>query len=249
MKNSIRSKLKKLENFVKRLSRICGLDLRAYHPSRSEAARLGRLLDCNGIDLVLDVGANTGQFAEYLRYVGYTGKIICFEPLSDPYAKLKKLSDNDSGIICAPRMAIGDYDGEVTINIAANHESSSVLKVKEWHSKSELQARFIGCEMVSMRRLDAVVQDYLQGSVRPFLKIDVQGYESRVLDGAAKLLPRLTGLQLELSLMPLYEGELPYRTILDRVEQTGLKLHDLNPCYSDPITGRTLQVDALFFRC
>lgn len=234
---------------VKKIAKLLGVDLRAYHHSRSEAARLGSLLSHYGIDLVLDVGANSGQFAEYLRYVGYKGRIVCFEPLSVPYARLQAMARNDSRIVCAPPMALGDYDGEIIVNKAANHESSSVLRVMEHHAEREPQARFVGCEKVPVRRLDTVVAEYLKDSVRPFLKIDVQGYESRVLDGAAELLPGLTSLQLELSLVPLYEDEPPYRVIIDRVEKAGFALHDLTPCYSDPDTGRTLQVDALFFRC
>jgi hypothetical protein len=81
------------------------------------------------------------------------------------------------------------------------------------------------------------------------LKIDVQGYEPQVLAGAVELLPKLTGLQLELSLAPLYEGERGFSEMIDLVEREGFTLHDLNPCYSDSKTGRTFQVDALFFRC
>lgn len=234
---------------AKKIAKVFGIDLRAYHPSRSEAARLGRLFIHYGVDLVLDVGANSGQFAEYLRYVGYEGRIVCFEPLSEPYAKLHELAKNDTGIVCAPRMALGDYDGEIIINMAANSESSSVLKVIEQHAKREPQTRFVGCEKVPVYRLDTVVPDYIRDYVKPFLKIDVQGYESQVLDGSTELLSKLVGLQLEISLVPLYEGELPYRLLIDQIERAGFLLHDLNPCYSDAGSGRTMQVDALFFRC
>lgn len=234
---------------VKSIVKKIGVDLRAYHPSRSEAARLGRLLNHYGVDLVLDAGANSGQFAEYLRYVGYTGRIVCFEPLVEPYRQLRKLAARDQGITCAPPMALGEFDGEINIHVAANHESSSVLRLMELHAGTERQMRPVDCRTVPLHRLDSVAQEYLQGAIRPFLKIDVQGYEAKVLEGAAKLLPRLAGLQLELSLTTLYEGEKPYGEMLQMVEQAGFMLHDLNPCYSDPETGRTLQVDALFFRC
>jgi FkbM family methyltransferase len=238
-----------IDLLIKRCARIFGIDLRAYHPSRSESARLGRLLGNYGIDLVFDVGANSGQFARYLRYVGYQGRIVCFEPLPEPYARLEKLAERDMGIVCAPRMAIGDIDGEISVNVAANLESSSILTVMERHLEREPQARAVNCVTVPVQRLDTVAGVYLPGSSRQFLKIDVQGYEPQVLAGAVELLPKLAGLQLELSLSPLYEGERGFREMIDLVEREGFTLHDLNPCYSDPITGRTYQVDALFFRC
>ena len=210
---------------------------------------LGRLLDHYGIDLVFDVGANFGQFAQYLRYVGYQGRIVCFEPLSEPYAQLKKLAEKDARITCAPRMAVGDNEGEISINVAANSESSSILSVIDRCLEGEPHFRFVGSETVPIQRLDALAVNYLSGSSRPFLKIDVQGYEPQVLAGAVELIPKLAGLQLELSLTPLYEGERGFREMIDLVEQEGFTLHDLNPCYSDSITGRTYQVDALFFRC
>ncbi len=234
---------------VKKIAKKLGIDLRAYHPSRSESARLGRLLDHYGIDLVLDVGANSGQFVQYLRYVGYLGRFVCFEPLSAPYAQLEQLAAQDSRIVCATRMAIGDMDGEITVNVAANLESSSVLKVLDRHLDAEPLARTVGYETVPLRKLDTVTDNYLPNSSKPFLKIDVQGYEPQVLAGAVDLLPKIAGLHLELSLTPLYEGERGFREMIDLVEQEGFTLHDLNPCYSDSITGRTYQVDALFFRC
>lgn len=223
-----------------------GLDVRRYIPARSEAARLGRLLQYYRVDLVVDVGANTGQFAEYLRLVGYRGKIVSFEPLSVAYTQLERLSKRDSMMVCAPRMALGEYDGEVIINIAANHDSSSILQVLESHSQ---QASCVGCETVPIRKLDTILDEYLAGSVRPFLKIDVQGYEQKVLSGAIQSLQKFVGIQLELSLTPVYEGEHGFKEMLKYVEQCGFVLHDLYPCYSDDVTGRTYQVDALFFKC
>lgn len=234
---------------IKRCARFFGVDVRAYHPSRSESARLGSLLNHYGVDLVFDVGANSGQFSEYLRFVGYQGRIVCFEPLSVPYAALERLAVKDSRIVCAPRMAIGATDGEIRINVAENLESSSILNVLDSHLGGEPQARTVDCVTVPLQRLDSAGIIYLQNVSKPFLKIDVQGYEPQVLAGATEILPKLAGLQLELSLTPLYDGELGFREMIDLVEREGFTLHDINPCYSDAKTGRTYQVDALFFRC
>jgi len=237
-----------LDLLIKRLAMLFGVDLRAYHPARSEGARLARMLAYHKVDLVLDVGANTGQYARYLRSIGYRGRIICFEPLAAAHASLCRWASRDPDVTVAPRQALGEEAGSVAINVSANSESSSILAVGEAHLLSEPGARPVAVETVALNRLDEVATEYLLADSRVFLKIDVQGYELPVLCGAAGLLPRIQGLQLELSLYPLYDGEPLYREVIDAVERSGYTLHDVNPCFSDAVIGRTYQVDGIFFR-
>lgn len=233
---------------VKRLARSLGIDIRAYRPGRSEAARLARMLEQHRIDTVLDVGANTGQFVRHLRSIGYHGRIICFDPLCEAHAALVKLARRDPALTVAPRQALGDSTGEVEIKVSANLESSSLLSVSEAHLRAEPRVRTVAVEKVPMRRLDDAVHSYLSPGDRVFLKIDVQGYELPVLRGAEGVLAQVLGVQLELSLHPLYQGEPLFREVIDTVEGLGFTLHDLNPCFSDDATGRTYQVDGVFFR-
>lgn len=237
-----------IDLLIKRLARSLGVDVRAYRPARSEAARLARMLACHRVDTVLDVGANSGQFARYLRYIGYRGRIICFEPLGAPHAALCQLATRDPGLTVAPRQALGEETGSVAINVAANSECSSILTASPGNVQLEPGVRGVAVETVQLNRLDCAALDYLSAESRLFLKIDVQGYELPVLRGAAGLLSRIEGLQLELSLSPLYEGEPPFREVIDTVESLGYALHDLNPCFSDDASGRTYQVDGIFFR-
>jgi FkbM family methyltransferase len=161
---------------------------------------------------------------------------------------LKKFAKKDSRITIAPRMALGESDGLVSINVAANSESSSLLTVSDAHLQAEPRVRPVAVETVQLSRLDTVALEYLSGAEEVFLKIDVQGYELPVLRGASALLPKIRGVQLELSLLPLYEGEPLYREVIEAVESFGFALHDLNPCFSDSTTGMTYQLDGIFFR-
>jgi hypothetical protein len=81
-----------------------------------------------------------------------------------------------------------------------------------------------------------------------FLKIDVQGFEPQVLEGAARLLDRTQGVQLELSLAPLYEGQTLFLPLVDWLAKKGFELWALIPGFIDNKTGRMLQVDGIFFR-
>ena len=200
------------------------------------------------IDLVLDVGANRGQFASEIRSGGYSGRIVSFEPLSAAHAKLLQASDSDAEWVVCPRCALGDHDGEVEINIAGNSLSSSILPMLDLHRTAAPESTYIGREIVPIKTLDAVVGRYLKNSRAPFLKIDTQGFESKVLDGARATLPLVRGVLVELSLAPLYEGECLWMEMIKRLEAEGFVLWAFEPVYFNPNDGRILQVDGVFYR-
>jgi hypothetical protein len=76
----------------------------------------------------------------------------------------------------------------------------------------------------------------------------VQGYEQQVLEGATGILPQVKGIQLEMSLVTLYQGELLFREMLDYMNNLGYSLHWLKPTIPDPNTGQMLQLDGIFFK-
>ena len=76
----------------------------------------------------------------------------------------------------------------------------------------------------------------------------MQGYEQQVLEGATGILPQVKGIQLEMSLVPLYQGELLFREMLDYMNNLGYSLHWLKPTITDPNTGQMLQLDGIFFK-
>ncbi|WP_208300511.1 FkbM family methyltransferase [Mycobacterium sp. DL592] len=209
-----------------------------------------KLLHHHRIDTVIDVGANDGGFANDVRRLGYTGRIVSIEPLHEPFNVLRRKASAD-GKWDVIRCAVGDVDREVTINVSGNAGlSSSVLPMLKVHTEAAPESRYVGTETVTERRLDRLVAelDALPDS-RTFLKVDVQGYERAVLDGASGLfsLGAIVGLQLELSLVPLYAGSMTYREVLDRAEGLGMTLMGLDPVFSDPTSGQLLQADAVFF--
>jgi len=200
------------------------------------------------IDLVLDVGANVGQFASEIRAFGFTGRIVSFEPLTAAHGRLREAAAGDSGWQVHSRCAIGDRDGEIAINVSANSVSSSLLPMTRAHVGAAGASAYVGRETVPLFRLDGVAGPYLKSAAHPFLKIDTQGFEWQVLDGAAQSLPQLRGVLCELSLVELYEGQHLCREVVERLERAGFTLWNLQPGFADPRDGRTLQIDAAFFR-
>jgi FkbM family methyltransferase len=208
-----------------------------------------RLLAYNNIDLVFDVGANIGQYAKLLRELGYSGRIVSFEPLSSAYSRLKAVSEKDPLWEIAPQAAIGNQEGEIIINIAGNSQSSSALPMLDAHLESAPESAYSGSETVKLSRLDTIAKDYIKSETKSiFLKIDVQGLEKQVLEGATAILPLVKGIKLELSLVPLYEGQVLFKEMIDIVEKLGYELYGIEPGFTAEKTGRMLQMDGIFFK-
>ena len=220
-----------------------GLDVRRAHAGGPAAILNGR-----GVDLVLDVGANRGQYGDDLRRAGYQGRICSFEPLPSAYGALARRASRDP-LWDVHEIALGDRDRTAGLNVAANAgTSSSVLPMRERHLRAAPESRYLDTIDVPMRRLATIWAEIVPPACAPFLKLDVQGFEGAVLDGAADHLNELTGLQLEVSLVPLYEGAPTLREILDRTESLGMALAHVEPGFADPNTGELLQMDVLFVR-
>jgi len=204
------------------------------------------LLDYHKIDLVLDVGAAIGLYGENLRKRGYQGRIVSFEPMSISFATLAKRALHDKNWD-VENFGLGDEDGKKIINIATNSDSSSILSMLPKHIQAAPSIKYIGQEEITIRCLDSIFEDYSNSS-RTMLKLDVQGFEKHVLKGAEKSLPKITGLQLEMSLQPLYQSEKLFYEMLPFILNQGFKLMSLKPGFYDPTSGQLLQLDGIFYR-
>lgn len=236
------------ETKIRRLINIAGFDLHRLRPSLNPAFQLLKGLDHFKVDLVLDIGANIGQFASDLRSVGYQGQVVSFEPLTDAHQLLKAKAAKDRSWIIHQRCAIGDFDGEIDINIAGNSLSSSVLPMLETHAAAASGSSYIGTEKAPIYQLDSVAAAYVRKAHRYFVKIDTQGFEWQVLDGGSKTLEWAQGVMCEMSLVSLYEGQHLWMDILHRFTGMGFALWSIQQVFTDPRHGRTLQIDATFFR-
>jgi FkbM family methyltransferase len=236
------------KNNIKAVFSRIGLEVHRSTLDSNPALQLLKGLERFNVDQLFDVGANVGQFASGLRSVGYKGRFVSFEPLSAAHRILSEVARRDRRWQIHPRSAIGNHDGEIAINIARNSVSSSLLSMTEAHRAASRSSDYIGTERVPILRLDSIAPEYLAESNRAFLKIDAQGYEWEVLDGAKNTLPRLQGVLCELSLVPLYEGQRLWLDIIQRLESEGFTLWSIRQVFVAPRDGRSLQLDAAFYR-
>lgn len=210
--------------------------------------RIAAMLDDAGVTVLLDVGANEGQYVGYLRAAGWAGRAVSFEPVAAVHAELTANAARDTAWEVAPAMALGASEGEAEITVSKETDMSSLLPLRDEILRVSPSSASAGTEKVTVRTLDDVFGDFVGQDDRAFLKIDTQGYEAAVLDGAAATLPRLAGLQVELSLTPLYEGESDWRALVDRIEAAGFALSFVLPGYYDRHLKRMLQFDGVFMQ-
>ena len=208
---------------------------------------IASLLVLQEVDLVLDVGAAVGVYGESLRRGGYKGRICSFEPLSEQYAKLAKAAAADP-LWESRNVAIGPEAGTAEINVSGNYDSSSMLPMAARHAEGAPSSVYVGTETVTVETLDSVWSEVAEAARRPFLKLDVQGFELEALRGAERSMPLLHGIHAELSLVPLYEGGPLWGEMIDFLAAGGFRVAGIEPGYIDPATGEMLQVDGIFLR-
>jgi len=233
---------------TKQLLRRMGYDLsridRASHP----LARRKMLLETNAVDVVLDVGANAGQFAmETRRDVGFSGRIISFEPLSSAFELLQNNAGGDP-LWQVINCALGSAESSQEINVAGNSYSSSLLNMLSAHLRAAPDSRYVAKERIEVRSLDSMFDGLCSGDDSVYLKIDTQGYESEVIRGAEEALARIGTVQLEMSLVPLYEGQGTFADLHGLLSEKGFRLVSVEPGFSDPALGQMLQVDGIYHR-
>lgn len=236
---------KRLETIFHNTIRKTGYDVVKVKYSRHEQ-EVEQLLKELNISAVLDVGANMGQYAKHLRIGGYRNRIISFEPLKAAFAKLEILAKKDSKWE-AYNFAIGDQDGKIEINISENLVSSSILNMEKVHLDAAPKSVYIGKQEVEIRKLDSLFDNFKINGENIFMKIDTQGFEKNVLNGAARSLKHIDTLQLEMSVQTLYKGESLYYQLSDFLYNEGYRLIKIIRGHTKE-NGELLQFDGVFRR-
>jgi FkbM family methyltransferase len=234
-----------MKNQFKNILRKFGYDINQY-PTQDIRRRI-QLFKYFNINKIFDVGANTGGYASSMRSAGYVDNIISFEPVKVAYNQLVERSIHDKKWN-TKNIALGNSDGSAIINVSQNLVSSSISEMSTLHVNSAPDSLYLRKEEIEIHRLDTIFFDLADEQDKIMLKIDTQGFEKNVIDGAERSLPLISGLQLEMSLVPLYNNELLFPELLQYVNDKGFSLYSLENGFSDPNSGQLLQVDGIFFR-
>jgi FkbM family methyltransferase len=240
------------KGFVKRTLARMGFYLERFPRTNTLDAHLLRLFATLEINCVLDVGAYRGDYGRQLRALGYRGRIVSFEPIAENYAHLAEQCRRDRDWQ-AHQLALGVEEGSKTINVLSGSTFTSFLQPsgygrEQFATKMQLERT----EVVTVKRLDSLFDACVAGIDRPrvLLKMDTQGYDMLVLEGAGRRLDEVRAVQTELSVQPLYEGmSTDLTTALPALRERGFELSGLYPISWDPRDGLcVVEFDCLLCR-
>ncbi len=217
-------------NFSNKIAKLFGYELIRRTRQPSLDSHLPQVLSRYNIDLVLDVGANIGRFGEKLRNEGYRSEIHSFEPVSRTFEMLKKASRND-GAWFVHKLAMGDAPGRQSINITASSDFTSFLEPNTFGKEQYKELDVAQTETVEVDTIDDFLASHVERAAdrRIFLKMDTQGYDLKVFEGARRSLPHIVCMLSELSLVPIYSGMPHYLDVLGHYEDHGFAVTGIFP--------------------
>lgn len=204
-----------------------------------------RSLALRGADTVIDVGANVGSYARLVRRAGFTGRIVSFEPLPVAFDRLCGAAESDPLWTCLP-LGLGDRVGVARLHVSRNLASSSLLRLAPDEARAAPETEVVEEVEVQIATLDSLRGASFAPDERLFLKLDVQGAEARVIAGGAETLDHVQAIESELSLTPLYEGQVLITQLVQLLSERGFRLIALENEYRDLRSGELKQVNGLF---
>jgi len=231
-----------MKTLIKKTLKILGYQIKKYQ--EEDVPRLKIITQCD-INKLLDVGANVGQYALDMRKLGYSKKIISFEPLKAAYEKLYEVARNDKNWM-VNNYALGNENTASTLNVSGNSYSSSILNMEPEHIKRAPDSKYVSKEAIEIKTLDSVFDDFFEEGDKIMLKIDTQGYEKNVILGAQSTLPKVSVIQAEMSVIPLYEKQTLFIEMVNFLDNMGFELFSLENGFSDKKTGKLFQLDGIF---
>lgn len=237
-----------MKALAKSLLRKAGVEAHSYLPGSSREAQLVATLRHFQTACILDIGANTGQFGAEVYDAGYRGRVISVEPIPAAHGDLTRRAAGYTGWVVHPATAVGAQAGSVSFQVSANSVSSSVLPVTEATVAAAPEARQLETIDVPLTTVDQLVAAHGVERSNNLLKIDTQGYESQVLDGARQSIGVFDLVLLELSLVELYRGQTLWLDLIQRLQAVGFGVWFVQSEFVQPATGQTLQLNACFYR-
>jgi FkbM family methyltransferase len=237
----------RIQDLIKRAAKKVSLDVRKYSDRNIFQKRIVKFLSDLRVDLLIDVGANRGQFGHSMYEHGYRGTIVSFEPIPDAHDQLVRLAAQ-SGYDwrVAPCTALTDNNGTAELTITKNSASSSLLAFTDRMTEFVPIATVKGKIIVETARLDNFLMKAGLAERSFALKIDTQGSEMAVLAGALKVEPNIHLVMLEASIAQLYQEQPSYHEIDTYLRHRGWKLIDIEPGYRHPESLALCEFDAVY---
>ena len=239
-----------LKRTLRGAARTLGLQVGKFPGPDTLQGHLKELFRRTGINVVIDVGAHTGEYASEIREIGYQGRIVSFEPVRASHDTLVARAKQQRDWIIQ-HCALGAEEGEQEINIYRGTVFNSFLPsssvgAERFGAQVELETK----ERVRVRRLDRVFDECVAGIVAPrvFLKMDTQGWDLKVLEGARGVLDRIVGMQSELAVRHCYTGMTTYTAALEQYAALGFEVTGMFAVAREADGLRVMEFDCVLLR-
>ena len=220
------------------------LRISSYQKDNLSEIVIGNILSYFKVDMVLDVGANKGQFAEMIINNNYSKKIISVEPVQSAHLILINKSKRYSFWTVCPIMAIGNDNSIIKFYETLNSQCSS--KKKPIKNKLD-DYHIINTFNVKQTTLkdfykDNILEDY--NSI--CLKIDTQGNELEILKSGKNILNKFRLIIIEISFDIDYEGQNSFMEIINYLLDNNFFIWSVQKVYEDISIGKTSYLDLIF---
>ena len=202
------------------------------------------------IDCVFDVGAHVGTYGTFLREeVRYSGLIVSVEPVRASFDALAKRAAAD-GNWRTENIALGAAEGTATINVMKRSNFSSFLQPETSAVSAFADENVVmRTEAVPVRRFDDLLAEIRrERAIRNiYLKLDTQGWDMAVIEGAGAALADVKALQSEVSVRAIYGAMSNYLETLSRLAALGFAPSGFYPVMRDAQL-RAIEFDAVMVR-
>lgn len=235
---------------IQRVLNRFGYQIQRFPGQHSHERHLRALFSTLAVNCVIDVGAHEGEFYRFLRQSGYAGRVVSFEPLPESFALLQRVAANDPHWR-AINVALGREAGTLPINVPDSSGFASFLQPNTYSQERFPKAHWEGRTVtVRVERLESLYAEVVAGIERPrvFLKMDTQGWDGHVLEGAGGALADVVALQSEVSVIPIYHGMRSIAESIAHYNTLGFELTSLFPVTFDADDVRVIEYDCVMCR-
>lgn len=227
---------------LRKILQKTGFDFHRYKATPNKLSYLKTL----NIHTVLDIGANTGQFAKEICEILPEAHIYSFEPLSECFKSLEERMKPYEKFT-AFNYALGDANETVTMHKNAYSPSSSILEMSENHKTLFPHTKDSSPEQIQVKRLDDITSSLaLKETI--LIKVDVQGFESKVISGGEQTFKKAQAILIENSFITLYENQPLFDDIYKTLHTLGFEYRGALQEKINAQTGEIISEDSLFIR-
>lgn len=225
---------------IKRLLNKFGYDVRRYRPTFETTIRPLH------IRTIIDIGANTGKFSQEMRAIFPDATLYMFEPLADCFEHIKKVFVDDRNTKVFS-VALGDIKGTTIIERSSFHPSSSLRHMSDIHKRLYPKTKNMQRETITIDTLDQILRNE-RLSENIFVKIDVQGFEDKVIAGGKNIIGRAAVVIIETSFITLYEGQPLFNDIVRIMHELGFSYYGDMGRHYNPLSKKLIYEDSLFIK-